>query len=300
MRLETVGDVGMTITPADHPVFREFEPWHGHAPGGYEVTFLNERIDISRHAHWQNDERRYDRCSYPPYPASNNPDIFEWLTLLTGVLEAHGRFIMVELGAGYGRWLVAGACAIRRRRPELKVCLVGVEGDPTHYAWMQEHFRDNNIDPTEHRLVHGAVAAADGEATFVIGPDPSAWYGQSLVTSTGRNDAWYPKEQIIRVPTYSINTLLADLDHVDVFDCDIQGEERNAIPAGIEVMTKKVKRAFVETHAPEIDELLERTFSQHGWKPEYSYACFAQVETEFGAIKFDTGGAQCWFNPALV
>jgi hypothetical protein len=51
----------------------------------------------------------------PSYPAINE-EIFEWRMLLSAVLAAKGSFAMVEAGAGYGRWLVAGALAAKHKR----------------------------------------------------------------------------------------------------------------------------------------------------------------------------------------
>jgi hypothetical protein len=44
-----------------------------------------------------------------------------------------------------GRWAVAAAVLARRLRPRLPVTLVGIEAEPTHFAWMQQHFADNDL-----------------------------------------------------------------------------------------------------------------------------------------------------------
>ena len=42
-------------------------------------------------------------------PKVNGLEYFEWLDLLHAVQDARDRFVMVELGAGYGRWAVRAA-----------------------------------------------------------------------------------------------------------------------------------------------------------------------------------------------
>ncbi|HYM01567.1 MAG TPA: hypothetical protein VET85_01400 [Stellaceae bacterium] len=72
------------------------------------------------------------------YPAVSE-ETFEWELLLSAVLDARDRFVMIEAGAGYGRWLVTAACALRQRRPEVAFHLIGVEAEPQHFAWMKQH-----------------------------------------------------------------------------------------------------------------------------------------------------------------
>jgi len=49
-------------------------------------------------------------------------------------------------------------------------------------------------------------------------------------------------------------------------DFDIQKSEVRAIPAGIDEMTRKVRRVFVETHGHQIHELVRRSFATYGFK----------------------------------
>ena len=48
----------------------------------------------------------------PRYPQRTSEDYFEWIDLLEAVEEARGTFAMIEVGAGYGRW-IANAAARR-------------------------------------------------------------------------------------------------------------------------------------------------------------------------------------------
>jgi len=35
------------ITPAEHPVFQQFEPWKGEIPAGYEMNFVGQRVNTA-------------------------------------------------------------------------------------------------------------------------------------------------------------------------------------------------------------------------------------------------------------
>ena len=61
-----------------------------------------------------------------------NEDYFEWITLPEAVVEAQASFTLVELGAGWGKWLVNGVAALRAHGP-LPYHIVGVESEPTHF-----------------------------------------------------------------------------------------------------------------------------------------------------------------------
>lgn len=284
------------------PVFREFVPWSGDVAAGFDVNFVGQLTDVSFNKGWDDDERRRDRYVWPSYPVIDD-EIPEWKTMLSAILDAKDSFTMIEAGAGYGRWMVSAAAACRRRRPDLKCRFIGIEADPTHYKWMRKHFLDNGLEPDAHRLISGAVDDKDGQDTFLCTDDPAAWYGQHLAYVDHHRTNLTDGYNRVTVPTLSIDTILADLDHVDLMDFDIQYAEGRAIAAGIENMTRKVKRVFVETHSAEIHDIVYRTFNSHGWEctDKYGYVngCPSLEITPFGPASFQAG-LQCWINRNIV
>src|ERR1043165_2184015 len=100
-------------------------------------------------------------------------DIFEWQAMLESVVKAREHFTMVELGCGFGRWLVFAALALRQAHPAMESTLVGVEAEPTHYRWALEHGVDNDVAM---RIIRAAVGAEGREADFLVG-NPEGWYG---------------------------------------------------------------------------------------------------------------------------
>lgn len=280
------------------PVFREFVPWHGNVAAGFDVNFVGQLTDVSFNKGWEDAERRRDRYCWPPHPPIDD-EIFEWKILLSAILEARDSFTMIEAGAGYGRWMVSAVRASRLRRPDLKFRLIGIEADPTHFKWMRKHFLDNGLNPDSHRLIFGAVDARDGEDTFLCSDDPSSWYGQHIAYADHHRTNFGDGYKRINVATFSIETILAELDRVDLMDFDIQYAEGRAIPVSIEIMTRKVKRVFVETHSAEIHDIIHRTFDSHGWectdKYGYTNGCPSVEITPFGTVNFQAG-LQCWIN----
>ena len=102
-----------------------------------------------------------------PVPVDDwfHAETIEYVGLLKSVLTATERYVALELGAGWGPWLISGATAARRRGIK-DIRLHGVEGDPEHFASMQTHFRDNGFDPAAYRLDNAAIGVKAGRARW--------------------------------------------------------------------------------------------------------------------------------------
>ena len=113
----------------------------------------------------------------------------EWLGALTSVVDAHrrGTLVAIELGAGWGPWLVSCALAARKLGGIREVHLVGVEATTSHHAMMLKHFRDNGLDPEPHTLLLGAVGDTPGVVRFPRLPDPAADWGATRVDREERS-----------------------------------------------------------------------------------------------------------------
>ena len=86
--------------------------------------------------------------SYP----SIDEEYFEWIDILESVSSAKTQYVMFELGAGYGRWAVRAARALRQHGA-MPCHLVAVEAEPQHFEWLREHFGNNGLDPQAHTLI---------------------------------------------------------------------------------------------------------------------------------------------------
>jgi len=92
-----------------HPVLDPFEPLQVDLGDDWDVNFLGVR---TRRMFWiGGDEPRQDAGNLP----RPNEEYIEWIDVLEAVSNARDRFTMVELGAGWGRWLVNAAAALRHR-----------------------------------------------------------------------------------------------------------------------------------------------------------------------------------------
>lgn len=217
----------------------------------------------------------------------------EWEGTLRSVLEAGSRFVAVELGAGWGPWLVAGARAAQLRGIT-DIQLAGVEGASGHYGFLLQHFRDNGLDPAQHQLLHAVAGVEDGVAHFPKLDVPSADWGAQA--SYGDSQA---SEQFDEVPSISIATLLSKLPLVDLLHCDVQGAEGNVLTAAADVLSCRVRRIVVGTHGRAIEDRLMACFGANGWTLEHESSC-RLVQGPTGTMQLVADGTQVWRNARLA
>lgn len=275
-----------------HPIFDLFAHWQTttlSCPEGFAVEYpgVLRRKKFLAPALAKTTEMLSVRESAPPV----NEEYFEWIDVLESALGAGEQFCMVELGAGFGRWLVRAAVALRLLKPAVEPYLIGVEAEPTHFQWLLEHFRDNGIDPNRHRLVEAAVDRLEGEVSFTVGR-PSDWYGQAIVPPGMRGYELAPVRAI------TLSSLLADVPVVDLVDLDVQGAELGVLESAIADLDEKVKRVHIGTHSSALEIGLRELFRVHGWYKRHDYASGSTELTPFGNVSF-TDGVQTWINPAF-
>lgn len=87
---------------------------------------------------------RVSRGAAAAFPPPVNEEYFEWIDLLSAVVQASDDFTFLELGAGYGRWSIRAAAAARQRGIET-VTLGCVEAEPTHFEWLRQTLFDNGL-----------------------------------------------------------------------------------------------------------------------------------------------------------
>lgn len=279
-----------------HPVFSKFDCWEGEVEAGTSRNFLGV---VTRDAYFnllaRHPQARYE---WAPYPAFDE-EYFEWIDLLEAVTAARDRFTMIELGAGWGRWLSNAAAALRQHSG-LPYRLIGVEAEPTHFQWMKEHLADNDVDLRRCRLVQAAVADKDGWVWFRTAP-PEECYGQSIRSAVSSEPLEEPPEGIDvpleKVRAVSLNTLLRPLDRVDLLDLDVQGAELGILKAAREQLDRKVIRVHVGTHGKKTEPGLRTFFKELGWKNIHDYPRKSIRLTPWGTIEFGDG-VQSWVNPA--
>lgn len=228
-------------------------------------------------------------------------DTHEWAGVLSAVLDAKGSFVCVELGAGYGPFVVGSALKAKERGIH-NIKLIAVEGASDHLDFMRQHFADNGLNPNEHYLHHAAAGSYDGIARFPKLHSPETeWGAEALYVQANRTAQRTPQvsQDFEDVPCMTLATILSPVDSADVVHFDIQGSEFAVITQGIHTLNTKVKRVVVGTHGRDIEMNLLRFMDGRGWQLEMEKACNYQQPAPH-PITLLQDGVQVWKNPKMV
>lgn len=223
-----------------------------------------------------------------PIPANIQGRTIEWMGTLQSVLDARGSYSIVELGAGWAPWCAAGYVAAKKMGIT-DISVVAVEGDKGKIAFIRDNFAAHGIDEKATTITYGVVGPFDGFAEFPdLSVDPNINYGLAADFNAAKKDV-----KMLKVPAFSLKTILAPFDRVDLIHCDVQGAEADVFEAGMDVALAKVKRVVIGTHSLDIERRLIGIFK--GW------VCEGMTSGEYIVPSILTrDGCQIWRNPNLT
>ena len=154
---------------------------------------------------------------------------------------------MFELGAGTGRMslMLAGIVdfnLIPNVNNKIYYCLA-VEAEPTHYSWLVEHFKKQNV---KGKTIHGAVSEKSGYVNFDISLDPSSIYGQTITQNSDYKIKSFTVDELINIYNFSKVNII----HVDVqgYEANVLSGAKNAVKQGL------VDYWFIGTHERYLEE----------------------------------------------
>ena len=169
-----------------------------------------------------------------PFPDDAlHAEAIEYLAAIIALEQAQDSFTVVELGAGYGPWLVFGAKAALRRGIS-NINLIAVEADLQRHQLLFTNLADNglplpqnpvqsNTDQTSSgvqvRCVHGAISDNIGKVSF--GSQSVLDWGASPIEGGGSEDYRGITVKAEEIDTYTIEAVLADVPAVDFMHMDI-------------------------------------------------------------------------------
>jgi FkbM family methyltransferase len=295
-------------TDNDLSIFDEFPPVRGEPQEGFIVDFLGVRTRVSHALPFADLD---GRVFGTPAPVNDffHAETIEYVGLLKSVLTAKDRYVALELGAGWGPWLISGAAAAKRRGIS-DIRLHGIEGDPEHFAAMETHFRDNGLDPTHHRLDNAAIGVKSGRATWPKLANPSDDFAARPLacsaddgTSTGNAKAADYRGAIfdewVDVEMLSFNSVLEREPLWDLVHIDVQGSETELCASSAEILSQRVRWLVIGTHSRKIDGDLIDLFFRHRWILENEKPARFEYNYNWGSLEAMTivDGTQVWRNP---
>jgi FkbM family methyltransferase len=325
------------MSPAHHPIFDRFVRTPHKAGPRYVENFVgaltrNEfeaelpPTPAGQQMNFSVSGRALATDADPTLPAMLTEDYFEWIDTLESIDQARGEYVMVELGAGYGRWLINAAAALRRHKghPKLPSRFIGVEASPLRFRWLLQNCQDNEVDAATNRLVWGAVSNDEEAGFFPIyhahwTGNQGHTYGAPFEKADGTRfqrvelqtdlNKLYPDleyyvsptaegQLFIRVQTVSLAHLIRDHAVVDLIDMDIQGAELDVVRSSLDELNRKVKRVHIATHGHDIEREIRALLAAQGWENVWDLPYDKVHASRYGEMYF-CDGIQGWINPAL-
>ena len=277
------------LIAAHHPIFERFKPFSGVCPAGFTVDAAGVLVDHKMLDPSSSLGFLEDTTVTTGPPSFGGEGYFDLIGIACAVDAATDRFVMIELGAGYGYWISQGAKLALSRG--LDVQIVGVEAEPQHYAMMRRHLDYNEISHLA-KTIEAAVAPQDGHVFFEIG-DSNAWWGQAIRDDMQEEQQIDEGRRTKRTPAVSLSTLLSDFTRVDALHMDIQGAELTVLASAWDQVCRKCFVVVIGTHSKEIEIGLRELFQ--GWRNIYDFELSKTHNTEFGTIELGDG-IQVWMN----
>jgi len=294
----------------DLSLFDEFPPVTSDPQTGFIVDFLGVRTRVTHETPFSNLD---GRVFGTPVPVDDcfHAETIEYVGLLKSVLTARKRYVVLELGAGWGPWLISGAMVAKRRCIK-DIRLHGVEGDHEHFASMQTHFRDNGFDPAVYRLDNAVIGVKPGRSRWPKLAVPSADFavrplacsGEDGNFGTNAKDPDYRGavfDEYIDVEMLSFDSVLERELLWDLVHIDVQGTETELCSASAEILNQRVRWLVIGTHSRKIDGDLIDLFFRHGWVLENEKPTRFDYNPSLASLEAMTtqDGTQVWRNPRL-
>lgn len=243
-------------------------------------------------------------------------DLFEWIDLLESIDEAQNKFVMLEVGAGYGRW--SGRAGRVSAAHKIPYYLVLIEGEPSRREIaIHKEMEKNGIPLSNYDLVKCCVGPVNGKAFFYTEKDGQTienWFGQCIILNHDcidqkLSEKYYGCPQFltrygyraVEIEQKKLSEILSSVPSqiIDLCDFDIQGMEFEVIQESISVLNHRVKRLHIGTHSREIERCLRQLLTEHGWRLIRDYPLAQVNQTPYGDAYF-VDGIQTWHNEQLM
>lgn len=203
---------------------------------------------------------QYPHCPVLYSVEQAGADYYEKAAVLSAVLESKDSFTMIEIGAGYGRWLLEGHGMVTLNRPELAVNLLGVEADPMTTEWATMAFESNSVARHQAMWMHGVAGTFDGTVRFERKNNAFSYGGEA---GTAIDDAVSTP-----VPSFALTTIISLYWYVDHLDMDCNGCELELFSheSTVDMITERVRSIFIETHNEKAHAKVQQVLDTKGWK----------------------------------
>jgi len=240
----------------------------------------------------------------------------EYVALAQALNSARDTFRIVEIGAGWAPWSVAGIVQARRRG--LRATGIAVEADLTRSQWAVQHAADNDVSSeyvtgTPEEIAERLAAPSSDVELLVV--HAAGWHstttlqfpdladgdmGGAVWTLPGTSVDYRGAHLTHRdVPTVSLTSLLAAAQLTDLLHIDVQGVEFELVEPASSVIQDHVRLMAIGTTDRLVEGLLQQHFLPRGWGLAIDEPCTAIFTMTHPTLAGFTvqDGTQLWENP---
>lgn len=257
---------------------------------------------------------------------------FEYAALARAVQGTVGHPLrIIEVGAGWAPWAVAGLVHARHR--DQPAIAYAVEADPRKCQWACQHAADNGIEATlvssrPGKLAKRVRAAAEkwsGSGQLLVIVEAAGWHetttvefpdaptddmGTAVWTLPG-TDVDYRGAHLRhhKVPAIALEELVTtircaggDDTVVDLLHIDVQGVEFDLLRECADAVQSNTRLMAVGTHSRLSEGQLQQFFLERGWGLLIDKPCKAHFTMTHPSLSGFTeqDGMQLWENPFVL
>jgi FkbM family methyltransferase len=234
----------------------------------------------------------------PPLPANWHADIAEWGSCLRAVDLSKERFVMLELGCGWGCWMNNLGVAARSKGKEFR--LYGIEAAEEHLGLARQALSDNGISDSHFKLVNGIAGKSASIALFPkVQSGATNWGGTAIFDPSAEQlEGARRSGDFVSIPIVDIAGLLKDEKFVDLLHVDIQGAELDLLREVFDVLCEKVRCVVIGTHSKAIEAgLFDLFLADKRWGCEMERGALYAIKDGWPGLIVD--GVQTWRNSRL-
>lgn len=298
-------DVSLTEYPGyakkDLAIFAEFMNPNARPQPGFVVDFLGSRIRTD--SLWKSVRNLDGQVTPIPVPGNYHSEAAEWIGVLKSVRSARKRFVAMELGAGFGPWIVAGGTAARSRGIK-DIRLHAVEADPLHFHLLRQHLADNDFLPEQHHLMQAAVGVRAEKARWPVIEDSREDWGTRPIETTGSGPTTdylgRTHGEFREVEVLPVVDLVAREERWDLLHVDVQGHELAICRKALSELNARAHWLILGTHSRAIEGQLIEMLHGAAWVLEHEKPCKFRYNPGAATLEAMTvlDGIQVWRNPA--
>lgn len=232
-----------------------------------------------------------------PIPGNWHADVAEWAAVLRAVELADRKFRMLELGCGWGCWMVNSGVAARSAG--LSIELVGVEADEGHIEFAREACILNDFDKSVFWLHRGIVSAVSGTALFPRQKTSGEDWGNAPLFGVSDLDAreFVASGKYDSLPNICLADLIERHGQLSLLHIDIQGGEAEFVRATMADLCRAVSYLVIGTHSRQIEGRLFEYLLSAGWALEIERPAILSVDAGPNTL---IDGVQAWRNTMLT